>query len=108
MTSGTSDCRNSAAFAGAPRFRKAAEQGYGEAQHMLGGMYGKGQGVPQDYVQAHKWYNLAALRLPTGKSRDLAAKIRDLLTEHMTPAQVTEAHRLAREWLAKFEERKKR
>ena len=27
---------------------------------MLGGMYEKGEGVPQDYVQAHKWYNLAA------------------------------------------------
>jgi TPR repeat protein len=39
-------------------------------------MYDKGQGVPQDYVQAHKWFNLAAARSP-GELRDLAAKGRD-------------------------------
>jgi hypothetical protein len=41
-------------------YRKAAEQGYGEAQHNLGVLYAKGQGVAQDYAQAAFWYRKAA------------------------------------------------
>ncbi len=45
-------------------FRKAAEQGDGEAQYTaqynLGIMYDKGQGVPQDYAKAVGWYRKAA------------------------------------------------
>jgi TPR repeat protein len=41
-------------------YRKAAEQGDKMAQANLGEMYAKGHGVPQDYVLAHKWLNLAA------------------------------------------------
>jgi len=37
-----------------------AEQGYAHAQHNLGYMYDKGEGVPQDYKTALKWYTLAA------------------------------------------------
>ena len=37
-----------------------AEQGYVNAQYNLGVMYVKGQGVPQDYVQAAMWYRRAA------------------------------------------------
>jgi len=37
-----------------------AEQGLPEAQFNLGLMYDKGQGVPQDYAEAVKWYHKAA------------------------------------------------
>jgi hypothetical protein len=37
-----------------------AEQGLPEAQFNLGLMYEKGQGVPQDYAEALKWYRKAA------------------------------------------------
>ena len=37
-----------------------AEAGSASAQYNLGVMYGKGQGVPQDYKEAVKWYRLAA------------------------------------------------
>jgi TPR repeat protein len=37
-----------------------AEQGFAPAQYNLGLMYGKGQGVPQDYAQAAKWFREAA------------------------------------------------
>jgi TPR repeat protein len=37
-----------------------AEQGLPEAQFNLGLMYDKGQGVPQDYAEAVKWYRKAA------------------------------------------------
>jgi len=38
----------------------AAEQGEAFAQLNLGWMYDKGDGVPQDYAEAVKWYRLAA------------------------------------------------
>jgi len=77
-------------------YRMAADQGYAGAQHSLGFMYNKGWGVTQDYVQAHMWYNLAATQ---GEKR--ARKFRDLLAEKMTPDQIAEAQRLAREWKPK-------
>ncbi len=79
-------------------YRKAAEQGDADAQNNLGVMYDKGRSVTQNYVQAHMWYNLAAAGLPPGEDRDLAAKGRDIVAKRMTPAQIAEAQRLAREW----------
>jgi len=49
-------------------------------------MYLKGRGVVQNYVQAHKWYNLAAAN-STGES----ARNRSIVEEKMTPQQVAEA-----------------
>jgi hypothetical protein len=62
-----------------------------------------GQGVPQDYVQAHVWFSLAALLASEKEDRDGAAKARDLLSSEMSTAQVTEAEKLAREWWPKPE-----
>ena len=41
-------------------FRKAAEQGYGQAQQNLGTMYAKGKGVQRDDKEAVKWFRKAA------------------------------------------------
>lgn len=41
-------------------WRPLAEQGSAPAQHNLGVMYDRSQGVPQDYAEAVKWYRLAA------------------------------------------------
>ena len=41
-------------------FRKAAEQGYVDAQCNLGVMYRRGRGVPQDDAEAAAWYRKAA------------------------------------------------
>ncbi len=79
-------------------FRLAAVQGNAEALSNLGYMYGHGRGVQQDYVLAHIWFTLAASRFPPGKDRDKAVEGRDALAERMTPAQIAEAQRLAREW----------
>ena len=78
-------------------YRKAADQGGALAQNNLGVMYDNGRGVPQDYVQAHKWFNLAAASL-TGEDGKKASKNRDIVAAKMTPAQIAEAQRLAREW----------
>ena len=63
----------------------------------LGVMYAEGRRVVQDYVQAHMWRNVAASRL-TGEERKISADGRDALARLMTPAQLAEAQRLAREW----------
>ena len=82
-------------------YRKAAEQGYAKAQYNLGVMYYDGQGVTQDYVQAYAWYNLAASRYPPGEDRDRAVEGHNLVEKRMTPAQISEAEKLAREWRPK-------
>ncbi len=82
-------------------WRKAAEQGVAGAQNNLGVMYSYGRGVPQDYVQAHMWLNLAASRRPPGEDRDQSVKYRDIVAEKMTPAQISKAEKLAREWKPK-------
>jgi len=81
-------------------YRLAAEQGEAWAQYNLGVMYDKGQGVPQDYAEAHKWVNLAASR-SQGEDLEKFAKTRVALAERMTPSQIAEAQRLAREWKPK-------
>ena len=40
--------------------RPLADQGDATAQYDLGLMYAKGQGVPQDYAEAVKWFRKAA------------------------------------------------
>ncbi len=82
--------------------RKAAEKGYARAQFALGTMYGLGRGVTQDYLQAHVWFNIAVSNLPPGKVRDAAVESRDdVVAKRMTPAQISEAQKLAREWKPK-------
>jgi hypothetical protein len=78
-----------------------AEQGDADSQNNLGVLYYLGQGVPQDYVQAHMWFNLSAAGLPPGKDLDSAAENRDIVAKLMTPAQIAEAQRRAREWKPK-------
>jgi len=75
---------------------KSALQGHPRAQFALGFMYYYGEGVPQDYVRAHMWLNLAAAKGVTD-----AAKARDIIAKRMTPAQIAEAQKLAREWKPK-------
>ncbi len=81
-------------------YQKAAAQGDANAQSNLGAMYYNGQGVPQDYVMAHLWSNLASVGL-SGEDRERAVRNRDLAASKMSPSQVAEAQRLAREWQPK-------
>jgi TPR repeat protein len=73
-------------------FGLAARQGNKRAQHDLGVMYGLGQGVSQDHIRAHMWFNIAAIN---GDAN--SAKGRALAAQQMTPQQIAEAQRMARE-----------
>jgi len=75
----------------------AAAQDYAFAQGNLGLMYDKGRGVTQDYVRAHMWFNLEAV---SGDSKNASAN-RDRVAAKMTPAQIAEAQKLARECVKK-------
>jgi TPR repeat protein len=72
--------------------RKAAAQGYAPAQADLGVLHRNGQGVPQNVVLAHVWLRLAAEQEPD------AVEERDQVASQMTPDEIVEAQRLAREW----------
>ncbi|MCH7775994.1 MAG: sel1 repeat family protein, partial [Gemmatimonadetes bacterium] len=82
-------------------FREAANQGDAGAQTNLGIMYFIGEGMLRDLTQAYMWYDLASSRFPPGAAHDGAVRNRDFVAKHMTPAQIAEAQRLAREWKPK-------
>ena len=63
-------------------------------------MYHKGLGVPRDYVLSYMWFNLSATN---GNKR--GQKGRDLVEKLMTPSQIENAQRLAREWMRKHKKK---
>jgi TPR repeat protein len=106
--------------------RPLAESGNLDAQINLANMYFDGNGVPQDYREGVKWYQLAAdkgsadAQIALGflyeygdavrqdyvqayKWFDLAdaPSYRDAVAAKMTPAQIAEAEQLAKEWKPK-------
>ena len=76
---------------------KAADQGDVYAQANLGWLYASGQGVAQDDTQALMWSTLAVAGAEDDATRELAVKVRDRSAAKMTPAQIAEAQRLARQ-----------
>jgi hypothetical protein len=77
-------------------WERTAAQGHARVQYNLGTLYYNGQGVPQDYLRAYMWFNLAVPRL-TGDVQKLAVDNRDEVAGRMTPAQIAEAQRLSQQ-----------
>ena len=77
-------------------WKPRAEQGGAYAQYNLGQMYRKGEGVPQDYVYAHMWWNVVA-----SNGDENGGKVRDLVAKKMTATQIEKAQELARECVRK-------
>ena len=65
-----------------------------ETFYELGMMYSVGRDVPIDFVTAHKWFNVAALRGNTEASR-----LRREIAEQMSEQEIALAQRAARAWL---------
>lgn len=73
----------------------AAAQGDTSAYYDLGVAYSTGShGVDCDLIEAHKWFNLAAV---SGHSE--AQLCRADISEEMTAREIAEAQRRAREWI---------
>jgi uncharacterized protein len=57
-------------------------------------MYELGNGVPQDYVRAYMWFALVA----SHGTRAYATRGMERVAQQMSPEQIAEAQKLAREW----------
>lgn len=68
---------------------KAAEQNFAQAQNNLGACFATGRGVPVDYVQAYKWFKLAAIN----GSKEAEANLRKA-ESLLTPGQITNAEHM--------------
>ena len=74
----------------------AAASGDPSAYFDLGVAYSTGvNGLECDLVEAHKWFNLAAV-----SGHDEAAQCRQEVAEELSSREIAEAQRRAREWLA--------
>ena len=72
-----------------------AERGDVEAYYDLGVSYSTGRcGFAVDLIEAHKWFNLAAL---SGDTRSQACRAE--ISYEMTAREIAEAQRQARSWL---------
>ena len=63
-----------------------AAKGHSAAQYNLGRMYARGEGVPQDVVEAYKWFFLAHKN-----GRVEGEKAMTSLAKHITQKQISEA-----------------
>ena len=62
----------------------------------MGLMYAVGRDCPLNYVAAHKWLNIAAI-----KGSERAAELRADLAQSMSKADLASALRSAREWMTR-------
>ena len=77
-------------------YRLAAAQGFANAHYNLGLMFGKGQGVIQNDVYAHMWFDIAAA---SGDAD--ALENRDIAAGKMTAADISKAQDLAQDCVQK-------
>ena len=77
-------------LAGAQR----AEPSNADECFALGMIHSAGAGVAVDLVQAHKWFNIAAVR-----GHGDAARLRREIAEQMSDGEIGSAQRAARDWL---------
>ena len=72
-------------------------RGNATAQLNLGVMYAKGEGVPEDAVNAYAWFSIAAAQ---GDTR--AKENKELVASRMTRSQIAEAQALSRKYWALY------
>ena len=72
----------------------AVEPQDAEGCFALGMNYSIGAGVTADLIEAHKWFNIAAMR-----GHADGARLRREIAEQMADAEIGRAQRAARDWL---------
>jgi len=78
-------------------YLKAANQGYAAAQYYYGVSYFRGEGVPTDYVQAHAWMHVAAV-----KGYKPAVEYIRNITEVLSEEQLEESKSISDQLLAEI------
>jgi uncharacterized protein len=93
---GARECHDNAGDMMVARCLAAAARGDIAAYFDLGVAFSTGgHGIACDFVEAHKWFNLAAVA-----GHEEAQMCRSDIAEEMTAREIAEAQRRAREWLA--------
>lgn len=77
-----------------------ADKGDAYGQFNLGMAYFLGHGVPEDFVLAYMWLNLATAN-SIGETRKFYLEQREMVATFIKPQQLTNAQRLASEWKPK-------
>jgi TPR repeat protein len=67
-----------------------AQQGNAKAQHLLGVMYHKGEGVKRDSTRAQMWFGVAAKGGDPGAKQDWAR-----LSRELEPKEIEKAREMA-------------
>ncbi len=93
---GVRECADGAADMMIARYLLAAADGDAAAYFDLGVAFSTGgRGIACDLVEAHKWFNLAAMA-----GQEDAQMCRADIAEEMNAREIAEAQRRAREWIA--------
>ena len=88
----TKDLREAAKW-----YQKGAEAGIQTCQVSLGLAFWSGKGVIQDYASAYAWFNVAA-----SEGTPFHISLRDKIVKEMTPEQIGEGQKMAREFFEKY------
>jgi len=76
-------------------WRRAVELGHAAAQYNLGVRYYNGNGVLQDMIAAHMWFNIAA----ANGDRE-AVKVRDIAVDELSSSGIVKAQKRAKRCMA--------
>jgi DNA-binding NarL/FixJ family response regulator len=85
---------------GTAMYQKAAEEGFPSAQFMVAQMYCEGRGVPKDPVSAYMWYLIC--EQSTDELKDQVSDQLQSLTKTLSPEQLVEAQRRAKQYVKKL------
>ncbi|MEX0583492.1 MAG: hypothetical protein WD185_07470 [Sneathiella sp.] len=76
------------------KYLQSADKGIADDQFRAGLLFSTGDGVSQDLVTAHKWFNLAAMN-GIEEARENRAEI----SLDMSAQEIAKAQKMAREWI---------
>ena len=76
----------------------AASRNGDDTQYNFALLYGTGKSLVPDLVQAWAWFDAAFTRA----GKDNARKNRDVTAQRMTPVQIEQAKKVARDYAAKY------
>ena len=77
-----------------PLLLERAKQGNADAQYNLGFAYHWGDGVPEDYIQAYAWCNIAA-----ANGHESGMEYKQSIAKKMTKEQIAKAQDLSQEMI---------
>jgi hypothetical protein len=80
-------------------FRFSARQGYARGENALGFALATGNGTPQDLVEAYKWLVLASSQDKDADPKNRAIVSLNSILPKMTPAQIDEGKKRARDFV---------